>query len=204
MLSKKTPNLFIGVNSVVNTKSIDQIPILIRKLKRIGRRWNYKHYFEIIRGDPKTPLIKNLDRKKTERLFFKTIIDYQKYLWSKTNKNQYSSWFSRLITEINFYFQYKLQMDNIFDHRPWPMPCLAGKTIVTIDHRGEVASCELRKPLVSLKNINYNLGKFLKSKIMKQEINSIKNDKCFCSHICFISESLYNHPETLIFSQFFT
>lgn len=204
LIAKKTPNLFVGINSVVSAKSIDQIPILIKILKKIGKNWNYKHYFEIIRGDPKMPLIKNLNRIKTEKLFFKTILDYQKDLWSRNSTTWYNIWFNRLITEINFYFQYKLQLDNIFHQKPWPMPCIAGETIVTINHRGEVGSCELRKPLVNLKDINYNLGKFLKSKIMKKEINSIKKDKCFCSHICFINDSLYSHPQTLVFTQFFT
>ncbi|MFA5828136.1 MAG: radical SAM protein [Candidatus Shapirobacteria bacterium] len=204
VVSQKTPNLFIGINSVISAKNIDQIDPLIKKLKIIGRKWNYKHYFEIIRGNPRMPLIKNLNSAKAEKLFFGTIIDYQKYLWSKNNNSWLNASINRLITEINFYFQYKLQLDNVFRRKPWPMPCMAGKTIITVNHRGEIGSCELRKPLVNLKNIEYNLGKFLKSKKMNQEIISIKNDRCFCSHICFISESLYNNPKTLVFTQLYT
>lgn len=72
----------------------------------------------------------------------------------------------------------------------WPMPCTAGETAVVIDYDGNIRACELRGSLRNLRDYGCDFQAFWNSKVRADEINSIAQDKCFCTHICFLHDSM--------------
>ncbi len=70
------------------------------------------------------------------------------------------------------------------------MPCTAGETSAVIDFDGRIRACELRKPLGNLRDFDMNLKAFWETAARKNEPRQIACDQCWCTHVCFIHDSL--------------
>jgi len=83
-------------------------------------------------------------------------------------------------------------------HR-WPMPCTAGITSAVIDHNGAFRACELRPAIGHLQDFQFDLGAALRSAEMQKEVRAIPEANCWCTHSCFISDSMKFAPKVLLF-----
>ena len=79
------------------------------------------------------------------------------------------------------------------------MPCTAGDTSIVIDFNGDVRSCELRGKLANLRDYDCDFGKFWQAQERKEELGAIVQDQCWCTHICFIHDSLRHSPKVLLY-----
>lgn len=70
------------------------------------------------------------------------------------------------------------------------MPCTAGETAVVIDFNGDVRACELRAPLGNLRHYDMDFAAFWDSAARREEVAAIARDRCFCTHVCFLHDSL--------------
>ncbi|HEY2380570.1 MAG TPA: SPASM domain-containing protein, partial [Terriglobia bacterium] len=95
-------------------------------------------------------------------------------------------------------FHHRTQFENLETRTRWPMPCTAGETSAVIDFDGRVRACELRKPIGNLRDHGMDFQVFWESPARQDEPRQIQCDQCWCTHVCFIHDSLrYSYRATL-------
>lgn len=194
-LKKKYSNLEININTVISGENLDEIEKLINFVTSQGSNFVDGHYFELVRGSPKDPAVKNIDKEKLKKLYEKVILPYQEKIYQGRRRTRFLSRILAKFAVANLAYQYSCQYQNFVLGRAWDMPCMAGKSIVVIDSNGDLRLCELRLPISNLRKLNYDLQKFFVSKEAKEEIAKIKKEECSCTHCCFITESMYKSPK---------
>ena len=70
------------------------------------------------------------------------------------------------------------------------MRCTAGETSAVIDFDGRIRACEMRPPIGNIREHDMNFKAFWETPARKQEPAKISCDQCWCSHVCFIHDSL--------------
>ena len=187
------PRLQINVNSVICAENYNEL-VELGRFFLDNERLDY-HYFQIIRGDP---LDKSLKKVPTEELrsLYKEITKIQKVYASRQGDNggAVNGWFRKSIYASVFNFHNRTQFNNYTENTPWPMPCTAGETSLVIDYDGTVRACELRGSIGSLRDHGCNFQALWNSKVRDEEVKSIAKDKCFCTHVCFIHDSMWFSP----------
>jgi len=143
----------------------------------------YFHYFEIIRGEPKTAGSLSLDEAEVKNIY-EGIISLQEKYFRKQGLLNVGAAAGRLR------HMYKLQYDNFFKNKRWDISCLAGRNTFVVYEDGRLSPCELREPALEIRDFDFNIKKSLNSKKFKGAINSIRQDRCACTHGCFIGSSL--------------
>jgi hypothetical protein len=68
-----------------------------------------------------------------------------------------------------------------------------------IDFNGDMRSCELRGRLANLRDYDCNFEKFWQAQVRKDELGAIVQDQCWCTHVCFIHDSLRHSPKVLLY-----
>jgi MoaA/NifB/PqqE/SkfB family radical SAM enzyme len=87
-------------------------------------------------------------------------------------------------------FHHRTQLANADGSKPWAMQCTAGETSAVVDFDGRVRACELRAPIGDLRKNDMNFNVFWESEARKTEPAKISCDQCWCSHVCFIHDSM--------------
>lgn len=196
-LKEGYPNLTVSINTVISAKNLKEIPKLISFVASQEKNFIDGHYFELVRGDPRDASVKNISPKELKQLYEKHIFPHQKRIYQARKGNgRFLPLLARLAV-INLLFQYMTQYRNYALGQPWPMPCLAGKGAIVIDADGSLRLCELTKPVTNLKKERYRVKKYLASRRAQREIAKIAKEKCFCTHGCFITESMYKSPRVV-------
>jgi MoaA/NifB/PqqE/SkfB family radical SAM enzyme len=149
------------------------------------------HYFNLIRGDAKDrslkaisktdlegiyPQIGNLQRRYAERLI--------------RDRNPLMRRLKRMAYAGTLAFHHRTQLRNLDQPAAWPMRCTAGETSAVIDFDGRVRACELREPIGGLRDHDMDFKVFWESPGRRQEPERIACDQCWCTHVCFIHDSL--------------
>lgn len=88
--------------------------------------------------------------------------------------------------------------DRMISGTDWPMPCVAGRVIVVIDANGDLRSCEMRPPVLNLREFDLNLTSALASEAMQNEVAQVAKDRCFCAHGCFSLPSIQRSPKAML------
>ncbi len=158
------------------------------------------HYCEIVRGDPMDPDLKRITRDDLIRLHRQLLWFHERYA-------------DRLFADLSFparhlakfyylghlKFHFDLHEQNHYGNDRWPMACTAGVTTVVIDHDGRFRACELRQPIGTLQQFDFDLAAALKSEQMAQEIGVIPKAHCWCTHSCWIHTSAKFSPKVILF-----
>ncbi len=183
-------NIRLHVNSVITADNIDE-------LEALGR-WLIEHtdldgqYFQIIRGDAKDPDLKVIDPDRLS-LFYEAVkpihAHYARKLGTR-HGGRVKGRFKEFYYNQTLYFYYSIQQKNYEHSTRWPMPCRAGQTILVIDYNGDVRACELRGTVSNLRQVGCDFGKLFPSAEMTRETEQIVRDQCWCTHICFIHDSV--------------
>lgn len=196
-LKSKYSNLNIYINTTITSKNITNIKKLIAFVNSKKQNFIDGHYFEIIRGSPRFLKMKTLNKENLRKLYDNLILPYQEKLWRQRRGNKFLNILLANFAKTNNCYIYKTQYNNFINGKAWSMPCLAGQSSIVINHRGDLQLCELRRPIVNLRNENYNAIEVLNGKKGKKELKTIKKDKCFCTHVCFITGSMYYSPKVV-------
>ena len=149
------------------------------------------HYFNLIRGDAKVPELKALSKAKLRELYPR-IADLQSRYGRRliADRNPLMRTLKRMAYVATLTFHHRTQFDNVDGPKKWAMPCTAGETSAVIDFDGRIRACELRKPLVNLRDHAMDFKVFWESTARRQEPKQISCDQCWCTHVCFIHDSL--------------
>src|SRR5262249_62305934 len=92
----------------------------------------------------------------------------------------------------------RIRFPNVHGRTRWPMRCPAGETSAVIDFDGRIRACELRKPLGNLRDFDMNLKVFWETPARADEPQQIACDQCWCTHVCFIHDSLRYSYRTMV------
>jgi MoaA/NifB/PqqE/SkfB family radical SAM enzyme len=190
--------LIVNINTVITRDNLDEILPLAELVR--AERLADGHYFNLIRGDAKDPGLKKVDREKLRRIYPRLAEIQWRYAEGMfDDRNRLVKWIKKAVYVGTLTFHHRTQFRNLEQPTRWPMPCTAGETSAVIDFDGRIRACELRKPIGNLRDVDMNLKVFWESPARIQEPKQIACDQCWCSHVCFIHDSLrYSYKSMLL------
>jgi MoaA/NifB/PqqE/SkfB family radical SAM enzyme len=196
VLREAWPNLTVYVNSVITSENRTEIVPLGRYF--LETRDLDGHYFQIIRGDPKDQTLQEVKPEELKETYRNVLPLNFQYI-SKPTRNR--GWLDGLRSgfwRAGYEFTYETQLRNYTYRTKWKMPCTAGRTSLVIDYNGDVRVCELRKPIGNLRNYEMNFQAFWRSAERKREVQQVKLDQCFCTHVCFMYDSMRHSKRVML------
>jgi Fe-coproporphyrin III synthase len=195
---KKYPRLRVNINTVICSENFDQIMNIAEFVK--AHCAVDGHYFNIIRGEAKDASLKQIPTHRLDALYKDIQAVYDYYSEQVLRRR---SGLARKVAQVYYHgtlaLHNKVQLENIGGPHAWPMPCTAGGTSIVIDFNGEVRACELRGKLANLRDFDCDFGKFWETQERKEELANIVADQCWCTHVCFIHDSLRHSPKVLLY-----
>jgi MoaA/NifB/PqqE/SkfB family radical SAM enzyme len=181
--------LIVNINTVITRDNLDEILPLAELIR--AERIADGHYFNLIRGDAKDPGLKQVEREKLRHIYS----ELPRIQWSYAegmfdDKNRFVKWIKKAVYVGTLTFHHRTQLQNLDTRTRWAMPCTAGETSAVIDFDGRIRACELRQPIGNLRDHDMNLKVFWETPARQKENAQIQCDQCWCSHVCFIHDSL--------------
>ncbi len=184
-LRSEAKELRLHVNSVVCRENVDE---MVELGQRMRERFDLDgHYFQIIRGEPMDPALLEVHKHTLDQLYADLEPLYRHYAGKvRARKGRLSE--AAYLGALGLYQE--IQAANFERHHRWPMPCTAAQNIAVLDANGDIRSCELRERLGNIRDYDLDWTKFWDSRTRRDEIASIEEDGCWCTHVCFIHASL--------------
>jgi len=195
-LRSQYPNLTLYINSVITRENQDEISELGSYFKSTSDLDG--HYFQIIRGDSKDPQLQSVSSQKLREIYNQVLPLNVEYVSKSSQNNSLLERFKQAYWKAGYNFSYETQYQNYVHQRKWKMPCTAGQTSIVIDYNGDVRVCELRKPIGNLRKYGMNFQSFWNSKDRQNEVRQVKSDQCFCTHICFMYDSMRHSKRVML------
>lgn len=191
-------NLRVNVNTVICADNFDHVLEIADFVKAHCRVDG--HYFNLIRGNAKETGLKRIPAERLPGLYKELQKVYQHYSHIVSSRHEgIKRRFAQVYYQGTLAFHNRVQLENVDSPHPWPMPCTAGETAMVIDHNGDVRACELRDKLANLREFDCNFQKFWETQTRKDEVDAIVRDQCWCTHVCFIHDSLRYSPKVLLY-----
>jgi len=157
-------------------------------------------YFEIIRGNPLDVGLRKLSVAQVREIHRRLMPIHEVYAEKLfAHLSPAERFFARMYYLGTLKLHFDIHEECFAQPRRWPMPCLAGVTSAVIDHNGEFRACEMRPAIGRLQDFKFDLGAALRSPQMQQEVRAIPAANCWCTHSCWISDSLKFSPRVLLF-----
>lgn len=191
-------NLRVNVNTVICAENFDRVLDIADFVKTNCRVDG--HYFNIIRGNAKEADLKRIPTDKLPALYKelrKVYATYAPTILRRLDGPRRAG--GKIYYEGMLALHNKIQLQNIEAPHPWPMPCTASETSIVIDYNGGVRACELRGHLANLRDFGCDFGKFWASAARRNEPRSIAHDQCWCTHVCFIHDSLRHSRKAMLY-----
>ncbi|MFQ5723231.1 MAG: radical SAM protein [Terriglobia bacterium] len=187
-----------NVVTVITRENYDE---LVRLGLEILRRDNSTgQYFEIIRGNPMDLSLKNISRRELKALHDQLMRVHEAHADRLfANVDPKFRWFPKMYYLGTLKFIFETHEQNVERPQKWAMPCTAGLTSMVIDHNGEFRACEIRPAIGRLQDFDFDLSSALHSEAMQKEVKAIPEAHCWCTHSCWISDSLKFSPKVLLF-----
>jgi MoaA/NifB/PqqE/SkfB family radical SAM enzyme len=195
-LRTTSPNLTLYVNSVITRENKGE-------LIPLGRYFNENHdldghYFQIIRGDPKDRTLQSVRAEELKEIYKEAVPLNFRYISKTMRLKGRLNGLRKAFWKAGYAFTYDTQLKNYSRGAKWKMPCTAGQTSIVIDWNGDVRVCELRKPIGNLRKYGMDFQKFWYSTERRTEIRRIGLDQCFCTHICFMYDSMRHSKRVML------
>lgn len=195
---EKHSNLRANINTVICAQNFDHVIEIADFVKEHTRVDG--HYFNIIRGNALDPGLKRIPSERLPALYHELQKVYHYYAptilkrLKGVERALGAAWYEGTLALHN-----KIQLQNIESPHPWPMPCTAGGTSIVIDYNGDVRACELRGRLANLRDFDCDFERFWDAEVRRRELDSIVSDQCWCTHVCFIHDSLRHSKKATLF-----
>jgi Fe-coproporphyrin III synthase len=189
--------LEVHINTVITRDNLDEILPMSEWI--FAEKLVDGHYFNLIRGNAKDPGLKVLSKEMLRRIY-PEIADLQTRYAHRLiqDRNPVIRWLKRLAYVGTLTFHHRTQFRNLEGSSKWSMPCTAGETSAVIDFDGRVRACEMREPVADLRKVDMEFKVFWESPARKAETKQISCDQCWCTHVCFIHDSLRYSLKTML------
>ena len=179
----------IYVNTVINRENYNQVIELGEYV------WDNcdvdGQYFQIIRGNALDAEAKDVPIESLKTIYQQVIKFHRYYLNKSRDKpDGLPKWLFDMFTLGGQFFIYETQFNNADHNALWKMDCLAGTTAAVLDFDGKLRSCELREPIGNLRDYDFDFNKLWESETKQNEVKQVHKDRCDCTHICFIYNSM--------------
>jgi MoaA/NifB/PqqE/SkfB family radical SAM enzyme len=195
-LRPKWPNFTLYVNSVITQENQNEIVDLAQFFE--GNSELDGHYFQIIRGDPKDPKLQGVEPKRLKQIYNEVLPINGRYISKIAQIKSWPRALTKAYWQSGYDFSYQTQYRNYSERATWKMPCTAGQTSMVIDYNGDVRVCELRKPIGNLRKHGMDFQRFWNSTERRLEVKQVGLDKCFCTHICFMYDSMRHSKRVML------
>ncbi len=192
----KAANLTLYVNSVITSENRNEIIPLGDYFKQTHDLDG--HYFQIIRGEPKDQSLQAVEPTELQQTYEKILPLNLQYISKPSRKKSRLDGLAKAFWRAGYMFSYDTQFKNYAYGTKWRMPCTAGQTSIVIDYNADVRVCELRKPIGNLRKFDMNFSKFWGSLERKREVRQVGLDQCFCTHICFVYDSMRHSKRVML------
>lgn len=185
-LLERYPNFELGINSVFSAANQDCMEELIEFVNRLeGIR---THTVSLIRGEVSDYTLKEIDVER----YCNTIKILENNL-RKRLSNTYKFRGARLKAAQDI-IQRRLIYKTLIEKRPL-IPCYAGKLTLVLTEDGHVYPCEsFRHRLGNVREAGYDLKRILRSSITRKVIDTIKEERCYCTHECYMMINILFNP----------
>jgi Fe-coproporphyrin III synthase len=189
--------LEVHINTVITRDNLDEILPMSEWI--FAEQVVDGHYFNLIRGDAKDPGLKLLS-KEALRHVYPEIADLQIRYAQRLirDRNPLIRWLKRMAYVGTLTFHHRTQFRNLDGPNKWKMPCTAGETSAVVDFDGRVRACEMRAPIADLRKVDMQFKVFWESPERKAETKQISCDQCWCTHVCFIHDSMRYSFKTML------
>ncbi|MGV8048741.1 MAG: radical SAM/SPASM domain-containing protein [Anaerolineaceae bacterium] len=192
ILSKTSERFTVAASITVQKRNVKEIADLIGQLLP----FQIPIRFALVRGQDfgTYGLPKTLSSECNPRETDSPVVDLERLteLFRKIDamniSSSYQFWSKRQQKKIEL----SLQM---MKTRKKQLPCYAGKLDGVIYANGEMALCELSKPIGNIRDHHYNIASLWSSKESQNVRQGIRN--CFCIHGCNLATSMMFDPEIL-------
>ena len=194
---QKFDNLRVNINTVICAENFDSVLDIADFVKKNCAVDG--HYFNIIRGNAKDLALKKVPTERLPALYQELQKNYEHYAPTMLRRLKgFKKRIGHVYYQGTLAFHNKVQLENLESPHPWPMPCTAGETAIVIDYNGDVRACELRDNLGNLRDFGCDFSKFWATQTRTEELDAIVRDQCWCTHVCFIHDSLRHSPKVLL------
>lgn len=180
---RKLQGVSVKINTVLSSENIDEMLDLMRLVRKQGPDF---HSVILLRGTPhdKAVGLPSMDRL---RKVVPEILEIQgEYDYGRTPIT------SALLRNYHRYM-WHVSLATI-NRRAQVVPCLAGKAHAVIQADGSVSSCEMLGPVGNIDNDSW--GNIARGTKLQEQVKSIENMECFCTHNCALLSSIFFNPRT--------
>ncbi len=190
-LEKNNKNFGVSVITVISKKNLFNMEDFIKELNRL----NVPVIFIIVRGtnyntfgvDQSNKMDSNPDKEESI-LSFSDLEKVEEVLKTNTNRSGFINW--------NIFQQLKIDYSiDIIKNRKRIFKCLAGYLDGVIYNNGDVALCELTRPVGNLKDFDMDFQKLWWSDSANKMRDNTKN--CCCIHGCNLLSSMQYDTNSL-------
>ncbi len=187
-VEKHHANFKVCVEVTIQKYNQDKLDVIydyfVRQLK------TYNILVRIVRGKPRDPLEKDINLERVEEF----TSNLERGIKERSYRGHAVYPLSDLITArelIGRRIQLKLLKENRFQ-----IPCYAANLMGVIKSNGDVMACELRDDkLGNIRDFDYDFRKLWLSERAKAISKDIIDNKCFCTHECFMSTNILFNPK---------
>jgi len=184
-LLERYPNFELGINTVfcsVNQDKMDEIIDFVQDLTNVKT-----HTISMVRGNLELPHYKEVDHEKYRH----AINRLESNLKSRTS-SIYRFRGARLKAAQDI-LQRRLIHQTMLSHER-QIPCYAGRLNLVLTETGDVYPCEiLSTSFGNVRDYDYNMKEIVRSDLARPVLDSIVNNRCYCTHECyFITNILFN------------
>lgn len=169
------------INTCIHTANFHEIIPLMQEVRRRDPDF---HSIILLRGDPPSPKIVLPPLEDLEQIgpeIFSILSSYNFRV-------------GRIASHLlhNYYKTLWNVSLRILKERRQVIPCLAGRTQMVVWADGRVSSCEMLPPVGNLRSQTWE--EILSSQECRDQIEDIRNKRCFCTHNCALLDSILYSP----------
>ncbi len=189
-------NFELGINTVFCSENQDEMGSMIDFVKSLEKIKT--HTISLIRGNLSDEHYKNIDKSK----YLHAISKLEKNLKNKTSPTYRFK--GARIKAAQDIMQRRIIHQTMIENRQI-IPCFAGRLNLVLTENGDVYPCEiLTEKIGDVREFDYDMRKVHGSKKARGIINAIKDNKCFCTHECYLMTNILFNPRQFgtLFSEY--
>lgn len=187
-VEKRRPNFKVCVEVTIQKHNQDKLAEIydyfVRELK------TYNILVRVVRGSPRDPAEKQIDLNLVEEFFGKLERGVKEGAYHGHSVYPLSD----LITARELVGR-RIQL-KVLREKGFQVPCYAANLMGVIKSNGDVFACELRDDkLGNVREFDYDFKKLWLSEKARAISRDIIENKCFCTHECFLSTNILFNPK---------